>query len=77
MKDLPVPGDNRWSRGVIATITLWCSSQPNVWTIPEENMVPALQTIFDSVYPDVKYRVTASGSVFAIVSVFYDLIFSC
>lgn len=70
MKDLPVPGDNRWSRGVIATITLWCSSQPNIWTIPEEKMVPALQTIFNHIYPDVKYRVAPSGSVFAIVSIF-------
>ncbi|KIJ67661.1 hypothetical protein HYDPIDRAFT_165537 [Hydnomerulius pinastri MD-312] len=65
-KDLPVPGDNRWSRGVIATITLWCSVQPNVWSIPEEQMAPALQVIFDNVYPGIKYRVTPAGSIFAI-----------
>lgn len=70
MKDLPVPGDNRWSHGVIATMTLWCSTQPNPWTIPEEKMAPALQIIFNNVYPNVKYHVTPSGSVFAIVSDF-------
>ncbi|KAG6374998.1 hypothetical protein JVT61DRAFT_3773 [Boletus reticuloceps] len=50
MKDLPVPSDQRWSRGVIGTLTLWCGSQPN------EVFVAALQDIFNNVYPGIKYR---------------------
>ncbi|KIJ10191.1 hypothetical protein PAXINDRAFT_16761 [Paxillus involutus ATCC 200175] len=65
-KDLPVPSDSRWSHGVIAMIMLWCSVQPNMWSIPEEDMVTALQVIFDTVYPGIKYRVNPAGSVFVI-----------
>ncbi|KIJ62071.1 hypothetical protein HYDPIDRAFT_30622 [Hydnomerulius pinastri MD-312] len=65
-KDLPVLSDHRWSRGVIATLTLWCGVQPNIWSIPEEEFAAALQIIFDIVYPNVKYRVTTVGSVHAV-----------
>ncbi|KIK80210.1 hypothetical protein PAXRUDRAFT_159252, partial [Paxillus rubicundulus Ve08.2h10] len=69
-KDLPVPSDHRWSRGVIATLTLWCGVQPNIWSIPEEDFAAALQTIFNVVYPTVKYRVTTVGSVHVVCSGF-------
>ncbi|KIK80414.1 hypothetical protein PAXRUDRAFT_158774 [Paxillus rubicundulus Ve08.2h10] len=62
-KDLPVPSDHRWSHGIIATLTLWCGVQPNIWSIPEEDFAAALQTIFNVVYPSVKYRVTTVRSV--------------
>ena len=68
-KDLPVPSnDSRWSRGLVGTITLWAGAQPNVWVIPEELLVAAVQAVWDIVFPHVKYRVTADGSVIGIVS---------
>ncbi|KAF9234885.1 hypothetical protein BU15DRAFT_65319 [Melanogaster broomeanus] len=65
-KDLPVASDHRWSRGVIATVTLWCGIQDNVWSIPEDKLTAALQVIIDVVYPGLKYRVTPAGSVFGV-----------
>ncbi|KAG9309105.1 hypothetical protein JVU11DRAFT_10993 [Chiua virens] len=67
-KDPPMPSDHHWSRSFIPTATLWCSIQNNVWNIPDNELVAALQTIFRTVYPDVKYCVTASGSVFSLMS---------
>ncbi|KAG6371005.1 hypothetical protein JVT61DRAFT_10725 [Boletus reticuloceps] len=66
MKDLPVPSDQRWSCGIIGTLTLWCGSQPNMWVIPDEVFVAALQDIFNNVYPGIKYRVTTNCSVHAV-----------
>ncbi|KAF8837066.1 hypothetical protein BDN67DRAFT_1014158 [Paxillus ammoniavirescens] len=65
-KDLPVPSDHRWSRSFISTATLWCSIQPNMWSVPEEQLVSALQAIFNVEYPGIKYQVTTSGSVFSV-----------
>jgi len=67
-KDLPVHTDSHWSRTFISTITLWCSTQSNMWNIPNEELAAALQVIFDTVYPNIKYRVTTTGSVFSVVS---------
>jgi len=47
---------------------LWAGAQPNVWVIPEELLVAAVQVVWDVVFPHVKYRVTADGSAMAIVS---------
>lgn len=68
MKDLPVPSDQRWSRNVIGTLTLWCGTQPNVWSIPDQDFTKALQTIFDTVYPEVEYQVNLHGAVHAVVN---------
>lgn len=66
--DLPISSDYRWSCTFIPTVILWCSSQCNVWMIPDDEFTAVLQVILDVVYPDFKYRVIPSGSVFAIVS---------
>ncbi|KAF8419963.1 hypothetical protein L210DRAFT_860844 [Boletus edulis BED1] len=68
MKDLPMNPDNRWSRSFIPTTTLWCSIQNNIWNIPDDEFAVALQAIFRVVYPDVKYRVNTSSSVFSLAS---------
>ncbi|KIK80144.1 hypothetical protein PAXRUDRAFT_36279 [Paxillus rubicundulus Ve08.2h10] len=65
-KDLPMPSDQRWSQGVITTVMLWCGAQPKVWSIPEDELVAALQFIVDVVYPGLKYQVTPAGSVFGV-----------
>jgi len=66
-KDLPVPSDHHWSRSFIPMATLWCSIQKNVWSVPDEELASVLQLIFNIVYPDIKHRVTTSGSVFSVV----------
>ncbi|KIK81740.1 hypothetical protein PAXRUDRAFT_155330 [Paxillus rubicundulus Ve08.2h10] len=66
-KDLPAPSDQRWSHSFISMETLWCSIQPNMWSIPEEELTLALQAIFNIVYPGVKYQVTTSSSVFSVM----------
>ena len=69
IKDLPLPcNDSRWSHRLVGTITLWAGAQPNIWVIPEELLVAAVQVVWDVVFPHVKYRVTADSSVIAIVS---------
>lgn len=67
-KDLPVPSDQRWSRGVIGTLTLWCGTQPDIWVIPDDTFVKALQDIFRAVYPETKHCVVINGAVHAVVS---------
>ena len=55
-------------KAFLNTAVLWAGSQDNLWEISEHEMADALQEIFDVVYPDVPYKVTINGSVFAIVS---------
>ncbi|KAG6371432.1 hypothetical protein JVT61DRAFT_9445 [Boletus reticuloceps] len=68
MKDLPVPSDYRWSRGVIGTLTLWCGTQPNIWVIPNEPFAAALQDIFNVIHPGIKYHVTTNCSALQRIS---------
>ncbi|KIK83402.1 hypothetical protein PAXRUDRAFT_27519 [Paxillus rubicundulus Ve08.2h10] len=67
--DLPVPANVVWSHTFIDTATLWASIQLNVWVILEEDLVVALQTIFNAMYPQVDYTITAQGSVYAIICI--------
>ncbi|KIK81547.1 hypothetical protein PAXRUDRAFT_27844 [Paxillus rubicundulus Ve08.2h10] len=64
--DLPVAANTVWLGTFINTMTLWISIQPDIWLIPEEDFVVALQTTFNAVYPQVPYTVTTQGSVYAI-----------
>ncbi|KAG8218121.1 hypothetical protein J3R82DRAFT_3651 [Butyriboletus roseoflavus] len=48
------------------TTTLWCSIQANMWSIPDDELAIALQTIFQVVYPDIKYHVVTNGSMFSV-----------
>ncbi|KIK92861.1 hypothetical protein PAXRUDRAFT_791077 [Paxillus rubicundulus Ve08.2h10] len=66
--DLPVAANTVWLGTFINTITLWISVQPDIWLIPEEDLVVALQTTFNTVYPQVPYTMTAQGSVYVIVA---------
>lgn len=76
-KDLPIPIDSRWSRSFISTVTLWCSTQPNIWNIPDEPLAVTLQLVFNTVYLDVKYHVTTTGLVFSVVGLIFQDITSC
>ncbi|KAG2076424.1 hypothetical protein BDR04DRAFT_1139681 [Suillus decipiens] len=60
------PTDSKWVKAFLNTAVLWAGSQDNLWEISEHEMADALQEIFDVVYPNVPYKVTINGSVFAI-----------
>ncbi|KAI6130726.1 hypothetical protein EDD16DRAFT_1515395 [Pisolithus croceorrhizus] len=53
IKDLLVPSND--------------SAQPNVWVIPEESLVSMVQIVWNTMFPHVKYKVTADSSVMAII----------
>ena len=72
-KNLPVPVDFRWLRLFISTVMLWCSTQSNIWNIPDEELVVALQLVFNTIYLDIKYCVTTMGSVFSVISLVFQV----
>ncbi|KIJ57721.1 hypothetical protein HYDPIDRAFT_34851, partial [Hydnomerulius pinastri MD-312] len=69
--DLPPPCQEtrRWCKEFIPTVLLWCGQQNGIWMLTDANiLLPPLAEIFSVVYPDVRYRVTARGSVFGVVT---------
>ncbi|KAG1888703.1 hypothetical protein F4604DRAFT_1915744 [Suillus subluteus] len=68
--DLP-PGcheDSKWARVFLPTVFLWLGAQEDIWAISDANLLRACHEIFKVVYPDIKYQVATSGSVFGIVT---------
>ncbi|KAH7903415.1 hypothetical protein BJ138DRAFT_1120410 [Hygrophoropsis aurantiaca] len=66
--DLPVSNtDPRWLRDYLNTVILWAGSQRG-WDIPRPAMIKALQSIFDTVFPEISYDITANSAVFAVTS---------
>jgi hypothetical protein len=59
--------DQWWPKHFLSTLYLWASSQNDLWQFADTSLVEALQHIFDAVYPDLQYKVTAQGSVFGVV----------
>ncbi|KAI6001201.1 hypothetical protein EDD15DRAFT_2158943, partial [Pisolithus albus] len=41
----------KWAKNFLPTLFLWVGDQPNVWSIPEDELVHALQEIIKVVYP--------------------------
>jgi hypothetical protein len=60
--------DQWWPKHFLPTVYLWAGSQDDLWQFTDAPLVDALQHIFDVVYPDLRYKVTAQGSVFGVVS---------
>ncbi|KAG1876644.1 hypothetical protein DFJ58DRAFT_182878 [Suillus subalutaceus] len=68
--DLP-PGchkDGKWARKFLPTIFLWLGAQDELWTITDAKLLHACQEIFKVVYPNIRYKVVTSGSVFDVVT---------
>ncbi|KIM51510.1 hypothetical protein SCLCIDRAFT_44625, partial [Scleroderma citrinum Foug A] len=51
--DLPMMflKDRRWSKNMLPTLLLWLGDQPNVWSIPEEDLIHALREITKVIFP--------------------------
>ncbi|KAG1805293.1 hypothetical protein EV424DRAFT_1579442 [Suillus variegatus] len=60
--------DQRWPKHFLSTLYLWAGSQNDLWQFADTSLVEALQCIFDVVYPDLQYKVTAQGSVFGVAT---------
>ena len=51
--DLPVLflKERKWTKKFQTTLLLWLGDQPNVWAVPEDNLIHALQEIIKVIYP--------------------------
>ncbi|KIK80691.1 hypothetical protein PAXRUDRAFT_157995, partial [Paxillus rubicundulus Ve08.2h10] len=68
--DLPPPCQDQchWRKILIPTVLLWCGSQTNIWKLTDAKiLLPALTEIFTTIYPNVKYKVSAQGSIYGVV----------
>ncbi|KAI6018937.1 hypothetical protein BKA83DRAFT_4023517, partial [Pisolithus microcarpus] len=41
----------KWAKIFLPTLLLWVGDQPNIWSVPEDNIVHALREIIKVVYP--------------------------
>ncbi|KAG2102288.1 uncharacterized protein F5147DRAFT_655119 [Suillus discolor] len=60
--------DQRWPKHFLSTLYLWAGSQNDLWQFADTSLVEVLQCIFDVMYPDLQYKVTAQGSVFGVAT---------
>ncbi|KAG1736227.1 hypothetical protein EDB19DRAFT_1830039 [Suillus lakei] len=58
----------QWPKHFLPTLYLWAGSQDDLWQFTDISLVEALQCIFDVMYPDLKYKVTAQRSVFGVAT---------
>ncbi|KAG2347029.1 hypothetical protein BDR05DRAFT_996814 [Suillus weaverae] len=68
--DLP-PGcheGGKWARDFLPMVFLWLSTQEELWVIANIKLLMACKEIFKVVYPDIRYNVSVSGSVFGVVT---------
>ncbi|KAG1722880.1 uncharacterized protein EDB91DRAFT_1087982 [Suillus paluster] len=60
--------DNKWAREFLPTVILWLGAQDELWAVSDPNLLHACQEIFKVVYPNIRYQVVMSGSVFGVVT---------
>src|ERR1700677_247135 len=66
-----VDDKNRFRVVFIPTYERWVGMQANPWVIPDATAVKVLQTIWDAIYVDAPYTVTAGDVVFERVCTFF------
>jgi len=72
-KDLPddVHKKDRWHKNFIPTFFWWVAQQPDPWNLADEDVVNALQEIWDVVYKKIPYTVEAKDAVVSVVHIFF------
>ncbi|KAG1734915.1 uncharacterized protein EDB91DRAFT_1250741 [Suillus paluster] len=60
--------DGIWRRSFMPTVLLWAGAQPNFWSMETENLLPALQAIFDVAYPGTHHNVQPKGPIIGLVN---------
>lgn len=74
-RDLPdgVHNKDRWHRKFIPTFLWWVAKQSDPWNLDDDEVVVALQLIWDVIYPNIAYTVEQKGAVVAVVTyIFVD-----
>lgn len=57
-----------WRRSFVSTYMQFVGSSANPWDIPPKLACEKMQLIWDAVFPDIKYDVTSTSTVYHIVS---------
>jgi hypothetical protein len=74
--DLPpmLTENGSWRRQFVLTVLLWVGSQSSFWTIEAADLLCAMQAIFNTMYPGVKYNIQPRGPIMGVVSVIRALL---
>ncbi|KAI6025254.1 hypothetical protein BKA83DRAFT_90223, partial [Pisolithus microcarpus] len=71
----------KWAKLFLPTLLLWIGDQPNVWSVPEDNLVHALTEIAKVVYPTFNTLddIRPNMPIFAVVRVLFlcDTVLMC
>ena len=43
--------DRKWSKNVLLTLLLWLGDQPNIWSVPEGDLMHTLREIIKVIFP--------------------------
>ena len=76
MTDLPEFAEQKWRNTFLPTLydKFFASDQPfDTFNLGSDQFIDLLQVIVDEVYPDIKYKVTSSGSIHFLVHCFPQL----
>jgi hypothetical protein len=66
--DLPDGVDLKtWRRSFISTYLQYVGSSSNPWDIPAKLACEKMQLIWDSIFPDVEYKITSTSPVYYLV----------
>lgn len=70
-KDLPagVHIKDRWHKHFLPTVFWWVAQQKDPWNLADEDVVKALQQIWDVIYKNTPYEVEVRDAVFAVVRI--------
>ena len=71
--DLPegATDENRWRKVFIPTFIHYVAQQNDAWGVRDEVVKPALQVLWDAIYPDIEHKVKVDGAVFYLVRVMF------
>jgi len=69
--DLPegATDEFRWRKVFVTTFIYYVAQQNDPWGVRDEVVKPALQIIWDKIYPHIKHKVKIDGAVFHLVRI--------
>ncbi|KAG2124063.1 hypothetical protein BD769DRAFT_1669554 [Suillus cothurnatus] len=68
--DLPpmLTENGSWRRQFVPTVLLWAGSRSSFWTIEAADLLCAMQAIFNTMYPGVKYNIQPRGPIMGVIT---------
>lgn len=72
-RDLPdgVHEKDRWHKNFIPTFLWWVGQQQDPWNLPDDEVITALQQIWNVVYKKIPYTVEPKDAVVAVVCIIF------